>query len=920
MSSSNEEEFKFIFEDNRELVVPKSRILEISQAFYFKNLNNDENIIKMPKFIKHSDLEEFIKIFQKYISRLRQFNFDESFISIQLLIEGTTINISKLIQLSEFFGNNTLSMILIKDCILTDKLEKENPNINASHKMNLDNALILLYLSYNKLKDINSKEKTNIVNEFDNGPKSLEEELENIWLDLFIKALELIGNNLNFYFKNDKGDNPMNNKLWNFDKKIIDELYEKFSFNLILNNFIINTNEIDLENPNLNQCVDMKELNKIINFLIKKRNQNDFFSLLSNEFMKIISEENINEINNLPNPTFTLKINVNDINNYYEEYPVNNSLNFNDSMKIVIVVYYKKNEDSFNVSIKLSKSKDEKMQTSFDIITFLSLALIEEIDNKQINVKSLTNNKSMYEILRITNFKKILSSKNDRIASPSGSNYITLKVFLKPCFIYTMLCNYLFYNLENLYNNKNITKLSKNLLGIIIKKKQLVKNEENNSNDMKNNNVDKIVMCLINWLNDEINVREDISDIIKNIKWDYASLPLLFEFLIKYSIHIISDDIEYIFSKSLNRILNRFNLDINLISKEIIHSLILSSKKLNFISMFCENVKIKKFNIYDILNKRRKISHQLDKKHEINVNNKANLNNLTIEKISKNEITIVSKNQSLNKDDNNNVQKEGNKVKKKLKIGINNSPGENKLLSNNNNISFINKNSDVFYNNYFTKCNNNFNINIIKTYKSKNYKNKRNISLMDKNIISQIKIKKNNNIQRIKYDINNNVNTNTNSVTPNKTIKIKTPISSSPKIKVKSDKFNSNKVFINYKNLKNIDEKLMKEKLERKRNLKYIKSIKMKNNHSEIKNKSYINERFSFINYKKCCPPKNNNESLENNHSKKSKNTTHISLLNDLLNLNRKGKLQNSIAIKINQSLNIKKNNLTQIHLDNKKK
>ena len=458
MSSNNEDEFKFIFDDNRELVVPKNRILEISQTFYFKNLNIEENIIKMPNFIKYNDLDEFIRIFQKYKSRLRQFNFDESFISIQLLIEGTSINISKLIQLSEFFEDNTLSMTLIKECILSSS---NKGKINSNHRMNLDNALILLLLSYNKLKDINSKEKTSIVNENDNGHQNVELELENIWLDLFIKALEMIGNNLNYYFKNEKSDNPMHNKLWNFDKKIIDELYEKFSLNLILNNFIINNNEIELENPNFNQCLDMKELNKIINFLIKKRNQSDFFSLLSNEFMKIISEENINEINNLPNPNFTLKISINEINNYYEEYPLNNSLNFNDNMKIIIVVYYKKNEDSFNVSIKLSKNKNEKMLTSFDIITFLSLALIEEIDNKQINVKSLTNNKSMYEILRITNFKKIISSKNNNVVSSSGNHYITLKVFLKPCFIYTMLCNYLFYNLENLYNNKNITKLSK---------------------------------------------------------------------------------------------------------------------------------------------------------------------------------------------------------------------------------------------------------------------------------------------------------------------------------------------------------------------------------------------------------------------------------------------------------------------------
>jgi hypothetical protein len=220
-------------------------------------------------------------------------------------------------------------------------------------------------------------------------------------------------------------------------------------------------------------------------------------------------------------------------------------------------------------------------------------------------------------------------------------------------------------------------------------------------------------------------------------------------------------------------------------------------------------------------------------------------------------------------------------VKKKIKIGKNNSPGENQFQKNNNNISFINKNSDVYYNNYFTKCNDYYNINIIKTYKSKNYKNKRNISLMDKNIISQIKIKKNNNIQRIKDNIINNKN----AVTPNKKIKSNTPISFSPKIKDKLGKFISNKLFINYKNLKNIDEKLMKEKLERKKNLKYLKNNKMKKNNSEIKNKSYIKERFSFINYKKCYPQKNNNESLENKRPKKLKNITNLSLLNNLLNL-----------------------------------
>ena len=66
MALNNDEEFKFIFEDNSELLVPKNQIIEISPTFYFKNINNNEqNIIRMPAFVKHDDLDNFINIFQK---------------------------------------------------------------------------------------------------------------------------------------------------------------------------------------------------------------------------------------------------------------------------------------------------------------------------------------------------------------------------------------------------------------------------------------------------------------------------------------------------------------------------------------------------------------------------------------------------------------------------------------------------------------------------------------------------------------------------------------------------------------------------------------------------------------------------------------------------------------------------------------
>ena len=893
MCLNNDEEFIFIFDDKTELIVPKNHIIEISPTFYFKNINNDEqNSIKMPKYIKRNDLEDFLEIYKKYIFRLRQFNFDESFISMKLLLQGFSINISKLIQISELFENNSFSILLIKDCILNENNESDNinNNINSSnHRMNFDNALLLLNLSYKKLKEINNIDKTNL---FNNIKNNLDTDLEITWLDLFIKSLEMIGNNLDYYFKNNTSDKITNNKLWSFDRKIIDELYEKFSFNFILKDSIINKDEIELDSDININCIHLKELTEIINFLIKKRNQNDFFYLLSNEFMNIVSEENISEINSLPNPTFLLKISLNDLDDYYEEYPINNLFNLNENTKLIIIVYYKKKEDSFNISLKLSKDKKDKALSGFDIFTFLSLALVEEIDNKQINVKSLFNNKSMHEILKIPNFKKILKTK--RQDKTFLDDYLTIKLYLKPCFLYTILSNYLFYDLENSYDNKNINKISKNLLSILIQKKYLTNNE--NKNPLKNIDDNKIVICLINWLNDEMNINEDISNIIKIIRWEYVSLTLIFEFLIKYSNHIESEDIELIFSKSLSKILKKFEGDINLLSKEVTHSLILSSKKLNYISIFCENKKIKKFNLYELLNKQRNISLQLNKNNNNNnfsnknYINKRSRNYYSIDK-NKNEITINPKHRSSSKDNFNYTVKEENRISKKAKIINNISPIEknNHLKNNKNNISFLNH-SGICYNNYFTDCNNNFNINIFKSNKSNNNNQKKNLSQSNKKrkvIISKIKINNYNNY--IKKINQNNINNNKNNFN-NKQIrkyKTKTPDSFSPKIDL--NKLNTNNIFnktINLKNIKMIDNNLIKDKFERSKN-KSSKINKHKSKLSELKNKSFINE----INYKKYMIQKNCNENNENDNSKKKdKNKVNISLLNELLKLNKKVK------------------------------
>ena len=783
--NNESESFIFTFNDQRKMVLSHNQVINISTTFYYKHINKENNnIITIPNDITYENFLEFLEIFQKNSPIL-----EEQISQENKLIVNENADLVQLIKVSEFFENDSFSIYLINEFFLY-----------GENKINKKYSYSLLILSYNKLNELNNNNYNN------------EEDIETIWLDLFMKSLDIVGKNLLYFFQEKKLDT--------FDKKIIDELLEKFSMNLISNNFLIhcpdNNNNIKNEinekisekNENISKIninannihnsdtinkekldkgineesiksnniesekiIELKNMKNIIEFLAERRSQNDFFCLLSNEFMKISCEENINEINNLPNPTFLLKLDVNDINNYYEEYPIENQINNNDQIKIIFIIYYKKTEDSFNVSLKLTKSEKQnnnvKMNSNsnniitnnniiytFDILTFLSSVTIEELDIKQINIKSISNNKSMYEILKINNFSKLLSLNNNE--------YLTLKIFLKPCFTHSILCNYLFYNFDELYNNKNIFKIQKSLLNIIIRKKQVNNNEKN---------MDKIVICLFNWLNDEINIREDISEIIENIDWKNISLPLLFEFIIKYAKNLSQEELEDIFLNSLIDRSKNYN-NIELFHQEIIKSLFISSKKTDYISLFCENRKLNKFNSYEMINQERNISQNEISQNKFSVDNK-NSKNSRGSKQSK-----VSEQSNLIKNLNNNKYNDNEKYNNNDSIGVNNYyKKQNKSTTNlNNNLKINNsKKKNISLNK---------NHNLMVSPKSKikkekknnidNYSNKRNKSI-DLKYISCKNNKTNINkkrYQRIYLESNNKKNIFNKNLFDNKIFKI----------------------------------------------------------------------------------------------------------------------------------------------------
>ena len=619
----------FIFHDKRKITLPAKQVINISSSFYFNNINKEtKNIIEIPNKISYDTFNEFIQLVKTQISTENK------------LIIKNGVDIIQLLQLSEFFENDNFSMYLLNDYILFED----------DFKISKNNAYILLILSFNKLNKLNVNDKYNN-----------EEDIENIWLDLFLKSLEIVGKNLLFFFEEKKLDI--------FDKKIIDELFEKFFMNLISTNYLIDTQDNKINNffQNKNSedndelkminkeekqensleknktsnsgnkkenIINLPTLRKLIEYLMNRRTQNSFFNLLSNEFMKISSEESLSEINNLPNPTFLLKLDINDIDNYYEEFEIENQIN-NEEQKLVLIINYRKIEDSFNISLKLTNidkqsSKINKTNNlkKFDILTFLTATSIEELDVRQNNIKSVSNNKSKQEIFKINNFGKSLSFVNNK--------YLTLKIYLKPCYIHSMLCNYFFYDFENLYNNKNIYKITKNLLGIIISKRLQL--------NYIDKNMDKIVICLLNWINNEINIKEDISELIENIAWNEIALPLLFEFIIKYGKNISEKQLDTIFINSLKG-RNQNYKGKESFNQYIIKSLFVASHNIDFITLFCDNIKLNKFKSYEIINCER-ITQNLNIQNNLNSNDKGfdkiNSNkNLNLNKLDYNESSLL---------------------------------------------------------------------------------------------------------------------------------------------------------------------------------------------------------------------------------------------------------------------------------------
>ena len=527
---NNESQEKIILHlsDGKELILSKNIILSLNPSLIPQNnKTNEKIIIYLPENINQDEILKYIYIFNS-----------QDFLG------------------PEYIGNNREELMAI--LTLNDYFDNENLNIKILSKiilpsLNQNSAIDILIYSYNKLCYYSEKQI----------------QANNIYFDLFYQSIEEISKNVKLVLYSTE-------RLKNLDKKIIEELIQKIFCNLIYSNCKLipendsiinnelaiadnyfNEEEIDKKNTVSNLFLQeynsdnsrlnklkLSEIKQLISFLMQIYKLSNFFDLLITEYMTLLSSESINEIQKIPHPLFQVNIPFSLYKHYYEEFSVEINLN---NKKLILVIYYKYSDKSFNVCIKLNATQNNKERTCNDIIniekisneteekyffnifTFLTYALITKGPEKmpigsENNLISLSNNKSMYSILKINNFDNELS--NFLIRNPE-QEYFSVVIQIKICYLYSALASYLLKDFPFYINDPNINKVPKQLLILLLKNKYLNKKDDND-----------IVKVILLWLDDEINIKEDISEIFNIIAWENIDDALIFELIIKYS-HVI---------------------------------------------------------------------------------------------------------------------------------------------------------------------------------------------------------------------------------------------------------------------------------------------------------------------------------------------------------------------------------------------
>ena len=697
-------DYNLIYSINPKIILTKSKINE-----------SGKYIISLPQIIKKDDLVEFLLLYMKNNKFEDSANFFNESRNKFISIINDKDKFESLLEMLIFFNNETYTNFLINNIFIPElkkekiikyllfsyrliKLNKNNDCEISSSYMNLFNLCLdkiendekyvinnyehLKILGKEKIRKIIDKIFYNLI--YSNCLLNLDEESDDESLDIVVSD-------------EDSNMNETSNLNENNNNEIVRNKFNEDSeenFGICYNNNGINRSFSSLKKNN-SHILNIKDYRKLITILMDISNNHNIYELLSYEYINILSQEKIYDLNGYGKKNFfQKKIYLNNIKNnnlIYEEIPLDIIIN---NKTVFFVIFFQPFERAINVCIKLKDNKipgDNKLfkhlddgEYCFKLFTFYITVQISKGQNifsnkKHSTVISLTNNKSMYNI-----FKSSINNEFplDKYNNEGSEQYFMIKSEIKICSIYTAIISYLLQDFNSFYKDEHLSKISKQLFILIMNNKYL---DKKNSND--------IVNSILIWLNDDANIKEDITEIFYNINWESVDEALIFELMVKYAHFIINNEsLQIMFSKIFEEKYGGGEM-----IKNLINNILSASKKINYEQIFTQMKRNVKFNnafinhnSYYVMNNNyinnEKSGNNVDgglnnkqkseSKYQNNNNSINNEKNIVIRKNKSNDYKFIKGNNNIknkNIKDNKNINaNEQNKKNKNLIINYTN--------------------------------------------------------------------------------------------------------------------------------------------------------------------------------------------------------------------------------------------------------
>ncbi len=225
-----------------------------------------------------------------------------------------------------------------------------------------------------------------------------------------------------------------------------------------------------------------EEYMQVIDLLAKRRNLHNVFDLLENERKRSIITFNNYLAKEKTEPFIVWKvISENSSLGYYKESEPFSFENV-DKYEFVMINYYNAESDSFSIAIKVSEQKQENEQG-------LYLSLLSMIKIKEIQYESKIN----FNCLMLDFKSRVLLCKIDKFSSLFANEGLnthlefTIEIFFNLSSSFTGILSHICKNFYMYNSLSSVSKLSKNLLSLILKNSHLnVKNEDEKLTAVKN--------------------------------------------------------------------------------------------------------------------------------------------------------------------------------------------------------------------------------------------------------------------------------------------------------------------------------------------------------------------------------------------------------------------------------------------------